>query len=126
MKKLLVIGGLLVFLASCYNDKGDKLYPPPAINPCDTANRTVSYANDVRPILQGNCTTSGCHDAGAASAGYDFTIYEGAKLAVTNNKLVTAIAHLPGASPMPQGGNKLPDCAIAQVAKWANQGAPNN
>jgi hypothetical protein len=126
MNKLTILAGMLILLASCYNDKADKLYPAPPVNPCDTTGRTVSFSANVRPIMMGNCATSpGCHASGTSTA-YDFTSYAGAQLAASNNKLVLAITHQPGASPMPQGMPKLSNCAIAQITKWVKQGAPNN
>jgi hypothetical protein len=127
MKKLTVIG-LLVVLAGCYNDKADKLYPVVPVapgDPCDTTNKVVSYSS-VNTILQSNCAKAGCHDAATAADGYNFAAYADVKRAADNQQLMGTIAHKPGFTPMPQGGDMLPACAIAQIQKWVNQGAPNN
>jgi hypothetical protein len=43
-----------------------------------------------------------------------------------NGKLMGVISHAVGFKPMPNGGNKLPDCKIIQIRKWIEVGAPNN
>lgn len=43
-----------------------------------------------------------------------------------NGKLYGSIAHTTGFAAMPQSGNKLSDCQIAQVKKWIDAGAPQN
>lgn len=73
MKKIvpmLFIGGcLLASLSQCTKDKAP-LPTPVVVTPvCDSTK--VLYCNKVKPIIDANCATSGCHNAGA-SAG-DFT-----------------------------------------------------
>ena len=54
MKKIaLFAAASLLILAGCYNDKYDKLYPKPVTNTCDTT--TITYSNDVKPIIVSNC-----------------------------------------------------------------------
>ena len=89
---------------------------------CDTTD--ISYTVDVKPIMQSKC--NGCHSGNFPSAGLDLTSYSSMANIALNGQLYGVIAHLPGYSPMPQSGNKLPDCEIAQIRSWINQGAPNN
>ncbi len=117
--------GMLVF-TGCYYDKEDQLYPKPNGGGagCDTT--TVSYAADIQPVLQQKCATSSCHDASSLANGYDMSKYSGAKLAADDGKVLRAIRQEPNASAMPKGMAKLDDCSINKIARWINQGAPNN
>jgi len=112
---------LLTSFYSCYYDKAEELYPNTAIN-CDTA--TVTYAAVIKPIIDKNCATSGCHSDAYAN-GYDLSYYAGLEAVANNGKLIESIEQT-GASPMPQGAPKLDACTIEQIKKWVNDGAPNN
>jgi len=94
-----------------------------ATNSCSFT--AVSFSADVRPIINANCT-GGCHSAVKLDGGYDFSNYSGIKSAADNEVLYLSIAHLSGASPMPQGGNKLSDCDIKKIKAWMDAGAENN
>jgi hypothetical protein len=82
------------------------------------------YARDIQPVFRQYCT--GCHSAAVSSGGIALDGHSGAAAIALNGKLMSAIRHLPGASPMPQGGDMLPDCKIWQIEKWVASGAPNN
>jgi uncharacterized membrane protein len=89
---------------------------------CDSSN--VTYSGTIQPIVQTNCL--GCHLGGAnASGGLDFGTHATLASVAANGRLVGAVSHASGYQPMPQGG-RLNDCQIAQIKKWAKQGAPNN
>lgn len=123
MKRLAAIVCILAF-AGCYNDKADKLYPTVIGGGCDTAE--VLFKKDIQPVFVNSCALSGCHDAATPSAGYDFTLHAGAKLAVDNGRLLGAIRHEDGFSKMPKTGNVLDACAISKITRWANLGAKND
>jgi hypothetical protein len=110
--------------SGCYKDSAEKLYP--VAPQCDTMG--MKYSSNVSPILSGDCATGGCHTTAnkVNAGGYAFDSYSETMLAVPNNKLMNSIKHLNGYSQMPKGGNKLPDCDIAQIQAWINQGSPNN
>jgi len=111
---------LVAGLNSCYYDNVEDLYPEqPA---CDTSN--VSYSGTVAPVMAARCNS--CHSATSASGGVITDNYNDLKLIVDNGRLHGAINHLPGFSPMPQGGEKLNDCTLAKIDAWINAGAPNN
>ena len=129
MKKLTILAaGLLLFLGSCYNDKYDKLYPAVATNTCDTA--TVTFAQDILPILNASCNISGgCHDAaGMATSGYNFTTYDGIQSQATTDILINDINGTPSSrhNAMPKNLPKISDCDINKMTRWVNQGAQNN
>lgn len=129
MKRSLIIAGIAVAFAGCYNDKYDKLYPAVTTptSACDTTNQTISYAATVSGIMANKCATAGCHDAGTQQGGYNLSSYAGVyAAATTNNFLLGTIQWLSGYNQMPQGGAKLSDCEIGLITKWVNQGAPNN
>ncbi len=114
---------LLTFSGTgCYYDKEAVLYPGAAN--CDTT-ATPAYASTVVPILSANCYS--CH-AGAATlgAGIQLDTYNGLKAKANDGKLLKAINHDAGASPMPKNSNKLSTCNIVKIRRWVNAGALNN
>jgi len=119
--KYILAGSMMLFIvdmtiSACTKDK---VQPAPIDTSCAD---TISFANDILPIMQSNCT--GCHNANNASGGYDLTNHAG----VTQNtgKLYGSIVHDGSASSMPEGGNKISDALIQKVYCWINQGAKNN
>ncbi len=89
--------------------------------PCDTT-AAPTYAGVVKPILDRHCALSGCHDAATQSAGYDLSSYMGTKRCQRAGRLLGAIRHEPGYSPMPRGGNKLDSCDILAIERWIAHG----
>ncbi|HTX88659.1 MAG TPA: c-type cytochrome domain-containing protein [Bacteroidales bacterium] len=89
---------------------------------CDTSN--VTYSGTINPILQQSCV--GCHSGTAPSGGIDLSTYNGVYAVATNGYLLSAVNWVPGFSPMPKNGNKLPACELTQIRIWVNAGAPNN
>lgn len=129
-------------------NKTDKRMPPPPAEPlskaqkdsiykwivqgapntsnCNTACDTTffTYSGAILPILQSSCI--GCHSGTPPSGNIDLSTYTNVKIIALNGKLLGAVTHATGFIPMPQAGNKLPDCKITQIRKWINAGAPNN
>ena len=102
------------FMVSCTKEKTPFTETP-------TCNGTVSFANDVLPVIQQNCT--GCHDVGNAAGGY----------ALSNHANVSAHASAvlgsmrnSGYQLMPQGGPALPDSTIQLIECWIYQGKLDN
>lgn len=89
---------------------------------CDSTRFT--FAATVQPILTTNCR--GCHNSTSAPSGVNLEAYAGVKAAVDNGRLLGAINHQPGFSPMPKNGSKLNSCQILQISKWISAGAQNN
>ena len=89
---------------------------------CDTD--MVSFAMDIQPVLQNNCV--GCHRGASANGGVDLSNYAGVRTAANSGRLYGAVARLEGFVPMPQGGDPLPACNVAQIGAWVDAGAPNN
>jgi hypothetical protein len=110
----------LAFLTwGCYYDDEETLYPQTA---CDTSN--ITYSLTVNPVLQSNC--SQCHNSVSPSGGIDLASYDAVVAAVNTGRVLGAINHETGYSPMPKNADKLGDCQIAQVTKWIDLGMPNN
>ncbi len=122
-----VFTGALLFY-SCTKDKGDLL------SNCKLP-QTVSFANDIVPMLQKNCSTTGCHtlphpeanlnlDANVAysqllnpAKGYVDTINPNASL--FHSMMVS------NSNVMPPSG-KLSSCTTTLVLLWIQQKAKNN
>lgn len=109
-------------ITGCYYDNEEELYPSGGVSTCDTTN--VSYLSTVEPVLSTNCYI--CHGNGAQQGNVSFDSYEKLKVYVDNGRFFGAISHASGFSPMPKGGNKLPDCTLSKIQSWINAGAPNN
>jgi len=106
----------LAFFISC---KSDKISAP---NPdCPDV---ISFSSQVQPMIQQNCSVSGCHNAPGPG-----------KPALTNHSEISAnasqiknvISKNPGEPNfMPQGGQKLADSLIQQFNCWIDQGLQDN
>lgn len=109
----------MLMLSSCYYDNEEELYEYyNQSNPCDTT--AVSFADDIMPMIQGNCIT-GCHVAGGTGSGI-FENYAEVKAKVDNgsmNNRVVVQRNMP-----PSGA--LTECQILQMQAWILNGAPNN
>jgi len=90
---------------------------------CDTI--SVSFSEDIVPILSANCYS--CHSNSNASAfanGIELEDYQ--DVAGVTGRIIGAINHRNGFTPMPPGGAKLDDCSIEKIEAWSNSGAPDN
>ena len=70
-----------------------------------------------------NCSISGCHDV-TAEGGYEFKDH--ASISAAAEKIVAAINHESGTTPMPIGSDKLPDSVRRIVVCWSSAGALDN
>jgi len=106
-------------LSSCYYDNEEELYEYyNQQNQCDTS--AVSFANDIMPMIQGNCVT-GCHVPGGTGNGI-FENYAEVKAKVDNGSMMQRVVV---AQDMPPG-TALTQCQIMQMQAWILNGAPNN
>ncbi|GAO43899.1 c-type cytochrome [Flavihumibacter petaseus] len=112
----------LCLLSSCSKDKeSDQPTDPDNPPTCNTAN--MSFANNVLPIINSNC--SSCHGA-TPTAPFSLTNYAEVKVVADDGRLIGAINHQSGYVPMPQNAAKLSSCNIAKIQAWIDQGKPNN
>ena len=103
----------MIFLFSCTKDKA----------PLPGCPQEISFSNDVLPLIQQNCSTSGCHDA-SASGGYVLTNYS--QISTNAEMILSAIDHETGVTGMPLGSPKLSDSLINNFRCWVRQGAYDN
>jgi len=115
--KFMVLG--MIILTSCYYDVEENLYPQ---NDCSTAD--MSFQTNIAPILQRNCYA--CHSAAANTANITLEGHSELMKHVNSGRLLGAIRHESGFTPMPQGAAKLIECDIAKIEQWVADGAPNN
>jgi len=125
MKRVLIYGGLLLFMGigmvSCYQDV---LIPQVAT---EAPPQFVSYSGDLQPLWNENCALSGCHVKGgqvphlSEDISYDQLVGGGfvntvvpadSKLWIALNGIM--MPHLPSASDR------------QKVFDWIRNGAPNN
>jgi len=125
------MAALLLFfsitLYGCYYDNSASIYPQspaPGSTLCDTTN--VSYSKTVSPILLQNCALAGCHASSSPTGGYTLDNYDGVRSIVLSGRIIGAITHSPGYSPMPKDAAMLNTCEIGQITSWINQGALDN
>jgi hypothetical protein len=95
---------------------------------CDTS-FTISYANDIVPILEANCYI--CHNkisAPVQAEGIVLDDYNSLAVYAENGNLLIAVKHSdPGnVEPMPKDDDKLSDCKIARIEAWVRNDYPNN
>ncbi len=125
MKRVLIFGGLLLFMGisivSCYQDV---IVPPVSQN---APPQFVSFSGDLQPIFTSNCALSGCHVPGGqmpylteglaydqlVGGGYVNTVIpEQSELYIAINGIM--MPHIPSASDR------------QKVYDWIRNGAPNN
>ena len=89
---------------------------------CDS--NQFKYSTNVSVIIGTYCL--GCHSGSAPSGGINLSAYNGVRNMAISGRLVGAVSHAPGYSPMPKNASKLSTCQITQIRKWVSSGSPNN
>jgi hypothetical protein len=122
MQKIIVylavfLGGILVF--RCESKNEEDLF---GMTVCDTSK--VTYRTSIEPILRKNCYE--CHAINIATAGIILEGYDNLILRVNSGRFPGAVNHLDGYVPMPKDRGMLPECDLAKINIWLNDGAPNN
>lgn len=116
---LLVLAGLLA--SQCTYHNVEDQFGPVEVS-CDTS--AVSYELHLAPVLQANCVS--CHNSSNPSGGMVLASHDGLVQAANSGRLLGAVKHEPGFSPMPQGAAPLSACETAQLEAWISQGLKNN
>lgn len=113
-----LILSLAIFVSSCKDDEDNT----GGGTTCDTTN--VTYTNSIAAILNSNCASSGCHDANSNNG--SLANYADAAAFAGQGRIVGAINHSPGFSPMPYpvGSSKLAACSIDKIEAWISAGTP--
>ncbi len=120
-KSLLLLGLLILFMWACTYTNEEELYGA-LPDTCDSTN--VTYAADILPVLQQNCYS--CHQQPVSSGGVNLEGHSRVRTVATSGRLLGAITHASGFSPMPKNAGKLSDCDINKIRRWINQGALDN
>jgi hypothetical protein len=116
-KTLPILSAILILSQGCYNDNVEELYEFEDPN-CDALD--VSFSNQVFPIIQGNCSITGCHVAGGN--GMLLENYNNVKAYVDNGTMFDRVVNTQDMPP----SQPLTSCQIDQIDSWINAGAPNN
>src|SRR4249919_1832804 len=105
---------ILVFAMACTKQNEETLASTDSTPPATCNTDSMSYANNVVPIMESYCF--GCHGNGntGGSGGINLQGYDNLKPYADNGKLVGNITHAPGFVGMPYGQPKMPDCEISQ------------
>lgn len=106
----------LISLNSCYYDKEDLLYGNEDCNPSG-----VSFSQDITPIINASCATSGCHVQGGNANGL-FENYDQVKVKVDNGSFRDRVVVQQDMPP----SSSLSNCQIKYIQQWLDEGAPNN
>jgi|LakMenEpi03Aug12_release.lakeMendotaPanAssembly.Ray.scaffolds.fasta_scaffold1412688_2 hypothetical protein len=89
----------------------------------------VSFSRDVQPIIIGNCTSSGCHEALSIGEAEPLTNYgeimDNGKIKAGYPEDSELFEEIDRGS-MPQGGPRLSQTNIELIRYWIIQGAKNN
>lgn len=102
--------------------------PGPVVTSTCSAD-SVYFANDILPLINSSCATTGCHDATTHKEGVTLSTYSQISGYVTpfnasNSRLYSVITNN-GENSMPPSG-PMTASQIAAIQKWINQGALNN
>ena len=111
---LFILSTTMVLLLSCKKNKKEDL------NNLDCSNISSGYSSNIKPIIDGNCLSSGCHNAGSANG--DLTTYAGLKAKVDNGSIDNRVIQQ---RTMPISGSLAMD-DLKKIKCWLNSGAPNN
>ena len=109
--------------------------PTVATEPADTQpaaqGATVSFTNDIMPIIQSRCIN--CHGGDRTEEGLDLSTYASLIAGSDNGAVITQgdaanslLVELVAAHKMPKRGPKLTPPQIQLITDWVNQGALDN
>jgi hypothetical protein len=115
MKKMFVVLMIAGALAGCKKE---------TVTTYDCTGVTPTYTATIKPILDANCASSGCHSASSSSQGYDLSSYAGSKSASSKSAFLGSIQHKSGYKAMPQGSGQLVDSDIKLISCWVQNGTP--
>ena len=121
VKMLVLLSSLAA--AGCYYNIEEELYPNTPAGPCELTN--VTFSATINTILISN-GCMGCHGGAFPAGNISLAGHAQVKQKADDGALWGAINHLPGFSPMPQGGHKMNSCDISKIKAWIDAGSPNN
>jgi cytochrome c len=105
--------------------------PPPTEIPANQGTVTVSFTNDVLPILNSRCRN--CHGGDRTEEGLILLSYDEVMLGSNNGLVInpgaadnSLLVELVATQEMPKRGLKLTPPQVQIIIDWVNQGALNN
>lgn len=115
---LVFVSIIIVSATGCYYDKAEILYGGGGTTTC--SNISATFSTNIKPLIQNNCATAGCHNAAGSAGGVILETYAqiAAKTARIAQRCIVD-------KTMPTGGPLLP-AEIAALKCWIDSGAPNN
>jgi hypothetical protein len=111
---------VLVLFESCTKSVQQGILVKPS--GCDSV--AFSFVNDVKPLIEQNCSGPTCHSGG--NFNYDYSTYAVVADRVRSGRFEERLL-LPADDPlhMPQGGS-LSACDLFTIRMWIHQGFKNN
>ncbi|MDP1747635.1 MAG: hypothetical protein Q8L90_18825 [Bacteroidota bacterium] len=109
---LFSIACMLVLFPSCKKETKDEVIDCTGVSP--------SYNSEIKPIINANCISSGCHNAGSSNG--DYTTYAGLKAVASTGTLESRVIinkTMPPSGPLSLEHRKKIKC-------WISSGASNN
>ena len=110
----LVVFGTFLLVTSCSKDED----PDP--NTC--SGLTTSYSTDIKPIISANCLS--CHNGTQSESGIDLSSYSGVKAMADAGRLLGALHHQSGFTPMPKDAPQLSSDKLQLFDCWVQNGTP--
>jgi len=109
---------LLTLTLICCGDDDEDMMPAD----CDTVG--ITYTNTVADIFNASCAIPGCHVPNTAT--FSLVDYNAALIASGFGRMVGALNHEPGFTPMPNppGSPQIAQCDIDKIEAWIADGAP--
>ena len=93
-KAIPILSAILILSQGCYYDNVEELYEfEDQLNATNCDDVDVSYTAEIFPIIQGNCSTPGCHVAGGN--GILFENYNNVKANVDNGSMLAVLPNWP-------------------------------
>ncbi len=83
-----------------------------------------TYTADIKPILDGSCAISGCHNASSAQNGIVLSAYASAAAESLNDRFLGSIQHKKGYIAMPKDAAQLSQSDIELLTCWVQNGSP--
>jgi len=112
--RLAIVALGFISLTSCENENAEDLFPCEEII-------SVSYENDIAPIISQNCSVAGCHVDGGLKEDVQFDSYQRLMVKVNEGSFRNRVVEQMS---MPPSG--LPDCDVERIKIWLSEGAQNN
>jgi hypothetical protein len=113
LKRIITFVATVSVLWACNKDRTP-------LNPCPDV---ISYVNDIKPMIDASCATTGCHDATGAG-GLVFMTH--GSVSANAIQMLSAIKHESGVTPMPFLEAQWQQEDITKFTCWLEQGALNN